>query len=202
QETDGPEHVVLNTNEYSVDIPMTSKDGSSVNYDVHVYPKNETIRGGAVLTKYANDSEELLNGVKIGVYHTNEDPVLDEDGDPLVLTTVDGTVTVTGLAFGSYYFQEIESVEGFLLNGEKVNFTINEQKEVVNVSLQNYSKPEVEKEVDKEAVNRGEEVTFTISVTLPKDISEYEHFAVIDTLDERLEYVVGSQSDPAGFEFD
>src|SRR5699024_1144570 len=43
QETDGPPHVNLNTEEYFVDIPMTNESGSMLNYDVHIYPKNETI---------------------------------------------------------------------------------------------------------------------------------------------------------------
>src|SRR5690625_4570605 len=34
EEIEGPAHVVLNDEVYSVDIPMTSKDGSSINYDV------------------------------------------------------------------------------------------------------------------------------------------------------------------------
>src|SRR5699024_2793706 len=51
QETDWPDHVVPDKEEYTVDIPMTSADGSAANYDVHIYPKNETIRGAVVLEK-------------------------------------------------------------------------------------------------------------------------------------------------------
>lgn len=201
QETDGPKHIVLNDTEYSVDIPMTNPDGSSLNYDVHIYPKNETIRGGAVLTKFINETEEMLDGAKFKVYKKDGTVVTDEDGNEIVLTSSGGTVEIDGLAYGEYYFQEIASVDGYLLNGEKVPFTVEGANTVAEVELQNYSKPEVEKKVDKTEVNRGEQVTFTISVTLPKDISNYERFEIKDMLDDRLEYVDGSQSGAAGFDF-
>src|SRR5690625_2006153 len=49
KETNGPDHVNLHEGTFIVDIPMTSDDGTSVNYDVHIYPKNETIRGAVQL---------------------------------------------------------------------------------------------------------------------------------------------------------
>src|SRR5690625_3763524 len=47
QEAEAPKHVDLNAEPFTVDIPMSSKDGTQLNYDVYVYPKNDTIRGGA-----------------------------------------------------------------------------------------------------------------------------------------------------------
>lgn len=202
QETNGPDHVVLNEKEYSVDIPMTSKDGSSVNYDVHIYPKNETIRGSATLTKFKDGTEETLDGAVFKVFHKEGSAVQDEDGNDIELTSTNGNVTIDSLPFGDYYFKEIATVDGYLLNGEKVEFSINEQNASETVSLQNYSKPEVEKKVDKEAVNRGEKVTFTITVDLPQDIADYERFVITDVLHKDLEYVDGSQSGVAGFKFE
>src|SRR5690625_489471 len=43
QETEWPANVVGNDKKYTVDIPMTNKEGTDVNYDVHIYPKNETV---------------------------------------------------------------------------------------------------------------------------------------------------------------
>lgn len=201
-EIDGPDHVRINGETFKVDIPMTSKDGTKLNYDVHVYPKNELIRGGAELIKYADETNDTLDGVKIKVFHANGDPVIDENtGNEIILTTENGKVTVDGLRYGDYYFQELETIDGYLLNQEKIHFSITGDNEVVQVELQNYSKPEVDKEVDEEAVNRGETVEFTITVALPKDIAKYQKFDVIDQLHEHLIYVDGSANSPTGFTF-
>src|SRR5690625_1067495 len=50
QEIDAPAHVIMDSEVYTVDIPMTTKDGS-LYYDVHVHPKNETIYGDLELIK-------------------------------------------------------------------------------------------------------------------------------------------------------
>lgn len=39
KEVAGPPHVNLNPNTYTVDIPLTNKEGKVLNYDVHMYPK-------------------------------------------------------------------------------------------------------------------------------------------------------------------
>lgn len=200
-EIDGPDHVRINNETFKVDIPKTSKDGASLNYDVHVYPKNEIIRGGAELIKYADETNDTLDGVKIQVFHANGDPVIDEHGDEIVLITENGKVRVDGLRYGDYYFQELETIDGYLLNQEKIHFSITGDNEVVQVALQNYSVPEVDKEVDRDQVNRGEVVEFTITVDLPKDIAKYQKFDVIDQLHEHLIYVDGSANAPTGFTF-
>src|SRR5690625_366198 len=201
QETAWPDHVVPDEREYTVDIPMTSEDGSSVNYDVHIYPKNEIIRGGAILTKFKNDTEETLDGVQFKVYNDKDEAVTGDNGEDLVLTTENGVVTVEGLEYGDYYFQEIKSVDGFLLNGEKVEFSVSKQGEVTGVELHNYSEPEVEKEVSEPKVNRGDTVTYTITVDLPADINSYESFVITDVLHEHLTYVDESADEPNGFTF-
>lgn len=197
----GPDHVRINNETFKVDIPKTSKDGASLNYDVHVYPKNEIIRGGAELIKYADETNDTLDGVKIQVFHANGDPVTDEHGDEIVLITENGKVRVDGLRYGDYYFQELETIDGYLLNQEMIPFSITGDNEVVQVALQNYSVPEVDKEVDRDQVNRGEVVEFTITVDLPKDIAKYQKFDVIDQLHEHLIYVDGSANAPTGFTF-
>src|SRR5690625_1431033 len=197
EETDGPPNVVLNTQEYYVDIPMTNEDGTDTNYDVHIYPKNEIIRGKVTLTKYGEKKKHKLKGVTFNLYKKGESEPIDTN----LKTGLYGKLSVKNLEYGKYYFQEVSTVDGYLLNGEKVYFSIEKQGEHKKVSLYNYKEPEVEKSVDKQAVNRGETVQFSITVDLPGDIQSYEKFDVIDLLDDRLEYIDGSESSPAGFTF-
>lgn len=197
QETNGPKHVVLNKKPYFVDVPMTSSDGKEVNYDVHIYPKNEKFYGKVTLKKYGGKKKKGLRGVTFNLY--------DEDNDELVqknLTTgKHGKIVVDHLPYGNYYFKEVKTADGYLLNGEKVKFSIDQQGAKKFVSLNNYKEPEVEKSVGKEAVNRGETVTYEITLQLPEDIQSYEYFNVNDTLHDDLQYVSNSASVPTGFSF-
>lgn len=199
-EVSGPEHVNVNTDPFSVDIPMTSKDGSSVNYDVHVYPKNEIIRGGVKLTKTDGDSNALLSGVKFELYNEDGKRAVDKDGNTLPeFTTENGVIKVDNLAYGKYYFKEVATIEGYLLGGQTETFSVKKSDVTVEIDVKNYKHPEVIKEVDKDAVNRGEIVTYTIKVDLPGDIGSYNNFVVTDVLDENLIYVPESANSPTGF---
>lgn len=202
QETDGPAHVVLNDEVFTVDVPMTNEAGTAVNYDVHIYPKNETIRGSIDLTKYDGDTEQLLSGITFELYNADGTRAVDIDGNDIpALTTVDGKIRVDGLAYGDYYLVEVETLEGYLVKGDRIEFSINEQGQIVYETFANYKEPEVEKEVSDPAVNRGEIVTYTITVQLPSDIQDYDSFTVTDILHENLIYVAGSENSPEAFTF-
>lgn len=197
QEIDGPPHVVLNNKEYFVDIPMTNKEGTEVNYDVHIYPKNEIIRGKVKLKKYDGETREGLQSVTFELYEKGKTAPIKTG----LTTNENGEIVIGSLPYGEYYFKEVSTVNGYLLNGEKVEFSIDEQGVTKYVSLDNFKKPEVEKTVDKDAVNRGEKVTYEITLQLPADIQSYDSFVVTDTLHEHLQYVDGSEGSPAGFTF-
>lgn len=199
QETDGPDHVVLNDEEFFVDIPMTSPDGAELNYDVHIYPKNETIRGAVQLFKIDGESADHsgLADVKFGLYKADGTPI-DED----LVTDDEGYIYVNALAFGDYYFQEIEALEDYMLNSEKVNFSITESGTVAidgsqtgtveDVELTNYAPPAIDKEVegskDDYETPHDEAFTYNLTILPPADIANYKEFFINDTLDERLEY--------------
>lgn len=195
KETNGPDHVNLNPDTFFVDIPMTSKDGSDLNYNVHIYPKNETIRGAVELTKIDGDSKEKLKGVKFELFHADGTQVEGE-----FVTNTDGKITVDGLAYGDYYFKETATIDGYVLGSQQVDFKIEKSNKTVKVKVKNYHEPEVEKSVDESAVNRGEEVTYTITVDLPADIKDYKNFVVTDVLHENLEFV-SAENAPTGFTF-
>lgn len=195
-ESGGPAHVNLNKNTFYVDIPMTSKDGTTLNYNVHIYPKNETIRGAVELTKTDGDSGAALAGVGFELYHADGTKV----EDTVFKTDANGKITVDNLAHGDYYFKEVATIDGYLLGSQKVDFSITESGTTVEVNVKNYKHPEVEKEVDLTAVNRGEVVTYTITVDLPGDIKEYKDFVVTDTLHANLEFVEVVSQAP-GFTF-
>lgn len=210
-ETGGPAHVNLNPDTFSVDIPMTSADGMSVNYDVHIYPKNETIRGAVKLLKADGENSNAgLAGAEFNLYHANGELV--DGGDTLPPTNGDGYIYVDGLAYGNYYFTEKTAPTGYVLQSGQFSFSITksgtisqdgESTGVVEpVTVTNYHKPDIVKTVDKPTVNRGDTVMYTLTIDLPADIKSYKSFVITDVLHENLTYVAGSADVPVGFTFD
>lgn len=194
-ETDGPPHVNLNPDSYAVDIPMTSKKGKNVNYHVHIYPKNEMIRGNVELTKIDGSTEIPLDGIQFELYDENDEKI------GTTHTTNDfGKITVDNLAYGSYYFKEIATKDGYMLGSQHIEFFVEESGVTVEVNVANFKEPEVEKEVDYSAVNRGEIVEYTIKVQLPGDIGAYNSFVVTDVLHQNLQFQAVTAS-PDGFDF-
>ena len=199
QETDGPLHVNLNTEEYFVDIPMTSADGNTLNYDVHIYPKNETIRGAVELHKLDGEQadETGLAGVVFDLYTADDELVAGG-----LVTDGDGYIRVDGLEYGDYYFIETEAPEDYVMFGDKKHFSITESGTlaedgtrtgtVVEIEITNYVAPAIEKTVEGSTetyeTNRETEYEYNLTIALPKDIAQYKKFIVTDVLDDRISY--------------
>src|SRR5690625_7692138 len=87
---------------------MTSDDGTSVNYDVHIHPKNETIRGAVQLKKLDGDTGETLEGVSFELFD-------EEDSKGLYTTGENGLISVSGLYYVNFFFNEFFYVYGYLI---------------------------------------------------------------------------------------
>ncbi|KAB2383267.1 LPXTG cell wall anchor domain-containing protein [Bacillus toyonensis] len=195
KEVAGPPHVNLNPNTYTVDIPLTNKEGKVLNYDVHMYPKNEIKRGAVDLIKTgAND--KALAGAAFSVFKKDGTEVKKE-----LVTDANGYIRVQGLEYGEYYFQETKAPKGYVIDPTKREFfiknsgTINEDGTitsgtVVKVEVKNYEEPTIDKKIngDLEAllINPLTNYNYDIKTLIPEDIKEYKKYVVTDTLDNRL----------------
>lgn len=147
-ETETPDSVKTACEPFFVSVPMT-KVSTDTNgaltdwlYDVHVFPKNSTAYGQAVLQKVGKqsgtDPEVLtMQGYKFKLYKKNDDGIwtqivkkpangVDNAGDLLdgadetgALTTGDdGKISVSGLTKGVYAFVEtgVNASDGYILD--------------------------------------------------------------------------------------
>ncbi|MEF2293527.1 MULTISPECIES: SpaH/EbpB family LPXTG-anchored major pilin [Virgibacillus] len=208
-ETDGPANVILNPDPFFVDIPMTNKDRTTLNYDVHVYPKNETVRSAVEIVKKDEDGNPLP-GVSFILYNEDGTLAVDKEGNEIgeLTTNEAGKIKVDGLAQGKYYFQETKAPEGYALNTTRIPFEVkkageNLQDIVVewttvdgivdeNGVVTNYNTPEIDKDANGEKkldFDRNKEYKYNLTIKTPKDINKYKALGVTDTLDERLEFV-------------
>lgn len=90
---------------------------------------NEKIKSVIKIHKVDEDNNSLA-GVEIGIF--------DLDGNLLnsYITDENGDIEVE-LEYGSYYFQEIKNIDGYILNDEKVYFDINKDGEYIQYTLVN-----------------------------------------------------------------
>lgn len=147
-ETETPDSVKTACEPFFVSVPMT-KVSTDTNggltdwlYDVHVFPKNSTAYGQAVLQKVGKQSGTdtevtTMQSYKFKLYKKNEDGTwtwiekkpangvdnagewLDADNKTGVLTTgADGKISVSGLTKGVYAFVETEvnANDGYILD--------------------------------------------------------------------------------------
>ena len=177
-ETETPDSVRTACEPFFVSVPMT-KVSTDTNggltdwlYDVHVFPKNSTAYGQAVLQKVGKQSGTdtevtTMQGYKFKLYKKNDDGTwtwiekkpangVDNAGEWLdaanktgVLTTgADGKISVSGLTKGVYAFVETEvnANDGYILDsGIAYVFKINDNGEMVAATesdIEGAQKPE------------------------------------------------------------
>lgn len=163
-ETETPDSVKTACEPFFVSVPMTKVSTDTTGgltdwlYDVHVFPKNSTAYGQAVLQKVGKQSGTdtevtTMQGYKFKLYKKNDNgswtkiekkPAngVDNAGEWLdaanttgVLTTgEDGKITVSGLTKGVYAFVEtgVNADDGYILDsGIAYVFKINDNGEMV-----------------------------------------------------------------------
>ena len=158
-------------------------------------------RGDVVLTKTA-DGVALSDGqvAKFDLYRGIAPA--GEKVNVEVLVTEEGELTVPGLLPADYYFVEIESPAGYVLDATAVPFKIVGGRTVaaqnpVEVTVDNASadQPQPEKKVDTvDALLLDTfDQTFTFTIDVPvTDTRHISSFVITDTLDEFLEFVPDS----------
>lgn len=147
-ETKTPDSVKTACEPFFVSVPMTKVSGDTNGgltdwlYDVHVFPKNSTAYGQAVLQKVGKQSGTetevpTMQGYKFKLYKKNDDgtwtwiekkpangvdnagELLDAANETGVLTTnEEGKISVSGLTKGVYAFVETEvnASDGYILD--------------------------------------------------------------------------------------
>lgn len=166
-ETETPDSVKTACEPFFVSVPMT-KVSTDTNggltdwlYDVHVFPKNSTAYGQAVLQKFGKQSGTdtevtTMQSYKFKLYKKNDDGTwtwiqkkpangvdnagewLDAANNTGVLTTgTDGKISVSGLTKGVYAFVETEvnANDGYILDsGIAYVFKINDNGEMAKAT--------------------------------------------------------------------
>ena len=207
-ETKSPDKVTTPVTPFLVSIPMTTADGDSWLYDVHVFPKNKTTYGDVTLEKTGTNGP--LSGVTFVLQKKNStnrwaNITNKENGNEEKLTLVtngEGKINVGGLSQGTYRFIETDRGAdnyGYIVDGATTyEFTVNPDGKITygskteaNATIQiTNEKPDITKEVKDRSTeawkhatdyNVGDLVPYQITIKVPSNITKLKAFKVTDT---------------------
>jgi len=125
-ESEAPEGYILNTEPMEFEI---TEDGQVVKSTM----TNEKIKSTIKIHK-VDENNNPLAGVLIGIFDL-ENNLLGK-----YYTNESGDIEFVS-EYGKFYYQELETVEGFILNDEKVYFSVTENGAIIESTLVNYSVP-------------------------------------------------------------
>ena len=191
-----PTNVSVAISPFLVDLPRTSDDGQSWNYDVTVYPKNETVYGQVTLTKL-DEEGNVLPGTEWELQKKTEDKYVKYNYEGTLVTNDEGKISINNLPVGDYRLLETKTVsDDYILDQSNVQeFTITKDNTNFEFTVTN-EKSGIEKEV-KTSLGYGEHlsaystdtVEWKITADVPEIIEKMDTFYVTDTLPEGLDYV-------------
>lgn len=91
---------------------------------------NTLKKGDLKITKIDSITKEALANIKLNIFNSNDELIYDN------ITSKTGLLKLNNLPLGKYYIKEIETIEGYLLNEEIVNFEVKEHDELINLELE------------------------------------------------------------------
>ena len=105
---------------YLGDAEGNNRDG--IIYNRRVY----SVAGSAKIRKYRTGTEIGLQGAVIGLYDNDGEPLLDNEGKQITITTGEnGEVDIPSLEYGTYKYKEIEAPEGYILDSTMYSLKVN-----------------------------------------------------------------------------
>ncbi len=111
-------------------VPFTV-DRVTVQNTIELDVVNEKMRGSVKLVKAdRSDSGKLLPGAEFELFFASGEPCaagIDyhlPEGSDSIITGDDGSVTITGLKQGAYYFREIKAPDSYSLSAEVIRFSV------------------------------------------------------------------------------
>ncbi len=126
QEVSGPKTVLIDTNEYKLEI-----NGDNI---VELNIVNTLKRAKLQITKLDKANKQPLANVKFNI--------LDSDKNVIetIVTNENGIAYSSDLTLGTYYYQEVEAPNGYVMDNKQHEFKIKEHNEDVKVTVYNVKK--------------------------------------------------------------
>lgn len=105
--------------------------------------ENKIIRGSIKGLKIDNETKENIEGALFGLFNINETEFTEETAILTSESNEEGIFTFENVPYGEYIIRELKPAEGYLPNEENYTVTISENKEIIEITVENDKIPEL-----------------------------------------------------------
>ena len=166
-------HYILSEKKYPIVFEYAGQDTATVHISVNDGDPitNYIIYGTIKGLKIDRETGENIAGALFGLFNAEEKEFTEITAILTAESNDDGIFTFENVPYGEYIVRELKPAEGYLPNEENYTVTISENKEIIEITVENDKIPELGTTA---TIDGKKEVGATEVFTL-KDVVEYKH---------------------------
>lgn len=138
-------HYILSEKKYPVVFEYAGQDTATVHISVNDGEpiENEIIYGTIQGLKIDRETGENITGALFGLFSITETEFTEETAILTSESNEEGIFTFENVPYGEYIIRELKPAEGYLPNEENYTVTISENKEIIEITIENDKIPEL-----------------------------------------------------------
>lgn len=166
-------HYILSEKKYPVVFEYAGQDTATVHISVNDGEpiENEIIYGTIKGLKIDRETGENIAGALFGLFSTDETEFTEETAILTSESNKEGIFTFENVPYGEYIVRELKPAEGYLPNEENYTVTISENKEIIEITIENDKIPELGTTA---TIDGKKEFTVNGDITID-DVVSYKH---------------------------
>lgn len=166
-------HYILSDKKYPIVFEYAGQDTASVHISVNDGEPiiNSIIYGTIKGLKIDRETGEKITGALFGLFSNNETEFTEETAILTSESNEEGIFTFENVPYGEYIIRELKPAEGYLPNEENYTVTISENKEIIEITIENDKIPELGTTA---TIDGKKEFTVNGDITID-DVVSYKH---------------------------
>lgn len=166
-------HYILSDKKYPVVFEYAGQDTATVRISVNDGEpiENEIIYGTIKGLKIDRETGENIAGALFGMFKAEEKELLEKTAILTAESNEEGIFTFENVPYGEYIIRELKPAEGYLPNEENYTVTISENKEIIEITIENDKIPELGTTA---TIDGKKEFTVNGDITID-DVVSYKH---------------------------
>lgn len=166
-------HYILSDKKYPVVFEYAGQDTATVHISVNDGEpiENEIIYGTIQGLKIDRETGENITGALFGLFSITETEFTEETAILTFESNEEGIFTFENVPYGEYIIRELKPAEGYLPNEENYTVTISENKEIIEITIENDKIPELGTTA---TIDGKKEFTVNGDITID-DVVSYKH---------------------------
>lgn len=166
-------HYILSDKKYPVAFESAGQNTATVHITVNDGGPidNEIIYGTIQGLKIDRETGENITGALFGLFSITETEFTEETAILTSESNEEGIFTFENVPYGEYIIRELKPAEGYLPNEENYTVTISENKEIIEITIENVKIPELGTTA---TIDGKKEFTVNGDITID-DVVSYKH---------------------------